>query len=220
MRDDQFDVVDLLRGFFSECERHFRFLEQQYGYSFFCGLIEYKNNYKVIKPLNDQRVEGSFLAVTRYEKDDKAIELAYSQDQFSIEGFAFYNSIHRFELFEILSAARKSAPALTGDWGVTDTALIHKTIEPMAQAFEQHARILLDPNPKILERALTIRHTRLEQNIRQRHTDILKSICEEAAKAFREKNYLHVIHLLEPHKHYLKKAEIKKLERSKEFLQS
>ncbi|HOO81524.1 MAG TPA: hypothetical protein PK513_03370 [Alphaproteobacteria bacterium] len=209
---------ELLQCFFSECERHFRFLEQRYGYMFFCGLLEYRNNYKMIKPLNQQEFNGPFMAVTRYEKGEQAFEITYSSIQFLIEAHAFYNPIDRFELSEIMTAARKSDTALRGDWGVSDVSLIKKTIREMAQSFEKHSRILLEPGDKLLNRAMTIRHKQLEQSIREKHKISIDATCQHAAKAYREKNYRLVVQLLEPVKRYLKRGEIKKLERAKKLL--
>jgi len=220
MSKTQLSANELLRCFFSECERHFRFLEERYGYSFICGLAEYQKNYKIIKPLNDQKVDGSFLAVTRYEKDERAIEICFGNEQFLIEAYTFYNPFDRFELSEILTAARKDNEQLAGDWGVTNPELIQKTILRIASSLQDQAHIILEPKPKLLARAMTIRNARLEQSIRQKHNDTLKSICEDAASAYREKNYCRVIQLLEPHKNYLQKADIKKLNRAKKYLLS
>ncbi len=220
MSETQLSADELLRCFFSECERHFRFLEERYGYNFICGLAEYQKNYKIIKPLNNQKIDGSFLAVTRYEKDNKAIEITYGNEQFLVEAHTFYNPFDRFQLAEILIAARKDEKKLTGDWGVTNPDLIQKTVQRMAHALEKHARIVLEPGPKLLDRAMTIRNARLEQSIRQKHNDIIKSVCEDAAGAYRMKNYRRVVQLLEPHKNYLQKADIKKLARAKKFLLS
>ncbi len=216
----QLSVDELLRCFFSECERNFRFLEERYGYHFICGLAEYQKNYKIIKPLNDQKIYDSFSAITRYEKEEHAIEIVYGNEQFLIEAYTFYNPYDRFELSEILTAARRNDEELNGDWGVTNPDLIQKTIKRLANNLQSHARIVLDPKAKLLERAMTIRNTRLEQAIRQKHSDSIENACKDAASAFRKKDYRRVVQLLEPHKGYLKKADIKKLERARKSLLS
>lgn len=215
-------VEALLRSFFSECERCFRFLEERHGYSFFCGLVEYKNNYKIIRPINlkGPSVEGPFTAVTRYEKNHRAIEITYSSGQFSIEAHAFYNPIDRYALSEIMAAARKPESRLEGDWGINDDMLIQDTIGALANHLEKHAQIILKPTEKLLNRAMTIRHQRLEQAIRQKHQSNIEMACRNAAKAFRQKDYRKVIQLLEPYKRYLKRSELKKLERAKKYLLS
>ncbi|MCB9982826.1 MAG: hypothetical protein H6861_04000 [Rhodospirillales bacterium] len=210
----------LLQHFFSSCERSFRFLEQRHGYTFFCGLVEYQNNYKIIKPFNQEHYDGSFNAVTRYEKGDQAIEINYSSDQFAIEACGFYNPINRLELCEVMTAARKTSPALEGDWGVTDETLLQNSISSLAQAVEKYARVLLEPSDKLLNRALTIRDKRLEQTIRQMHQTHIDDACRDAAKAYRQRDFRNVVRLLEPHKRYLKRGDLKKLERAKKSLLS
>ncbi len=170
--------------------------------------------------MNHQKIDGSFSAITRYEKDEQAIEICFSSEQFLVEAYSFYNPFDRFELSEILIAARKDAQSLASDWGVTNSALIEKTLKRMAGSLQKHARIVLEPTPKLLERAMTIRTARLEQGIRQKHSNALKAICEDAASAYREKDYRRVVQILEPHKDYLQKADLKKLARAKKSLLS
>jgi len=221
MDRDHLTAEQLLKCFFSECERQFRFLEQRYGYNFFCGLSEYQKNYKIIRPYNGQQEIGeSFLATIRYEKDHTAIEIIYSSDQFFIEGYMFYSPADRFEFSEILTAARKSNGNIAGDWGITDNFIITKTLQTMSACFEKNSHILLDPSVKLMDRALRIRHTRLEQAIRTQHSENIKEICAQAALAFREKNYRLVVKLLEPCRDYLKKADLKKLDRARQNLLS
>ncbi|MEZ5815394.1 MAG: hypothetical protein R3E13_11855 [Alphaproteobacteria bacterium] len=221
MQETSLSTDKVLRCFFSECERHFRFLEERHGYSFLCGMAEYKNNYKIIKPLEDRPEEGrSFSAVTRYEKDGRAIEICFGNELFMVEAYSFYNPFERFELAEILTAARKDSQCLAGDKGVSTPELIQKTLGRIATCLEKHARVILNPGPKLLERAMTIRSARLEQGLRQKHSDALQAICADAASAYLEKNYRRVVELLEPHKAYLQKADLKKLERAKKYLLS
>lgn len=220
MGDTERAAAELLRCFFSECEKRFRFLEQRYGYTFLCGLVEYQNNFKIIKPIQEHYDIGVFQAVTRYERDDQAIEILYGEDQFIIEGYAFYNPIERYELAEILNAAKKNEERAYGDWGVTNSELIQKTVRSMAHAIEKHAQLILDPSPKVLKRAMTIRQTRLEHTIRQKHQEIMNRASSEAARAYRKKNFKRVIELLEPHKNYLQRADLRKLEHSKKYLLS
>lgn len=210
----------LLRCFFSQCERKFRFLEERHGYNFFYGLVEYRKNFKLIKAVESYDISGSFQAIVRYEKDEQALEMLYGSEQFQIEGYAYYNAIDRYTFSEILKASRKQTDMFQSDWGLTDPKLIEKTVSQFAYAVEKNARVLLDSNPKVLERANTIRNALLEQTIRQYHAEMLKRISEDAARAFREKNYRRVIELLNPHKEHLKKAELKKLQRAEELLRT
>lgn len=211
----------LLKSFFSECERHFRFLEQRYGYGFFCGLCEYQNNYKIIKPFNGHNdISDSFIAVTRYEHSNQAIEIVYNSDQFFMDGYVFYSPADRFGFSEILNASQRADPRVDSDWGITDNVLITRIVERFAQGFKKNASLILNPQGKILDKALRIRHSKLETVIKKRHNEDIKLICEQAALAFREQNYRLVVKLLEPYKNYLKQADLKKLDRAKKYLLS
>ena len=220
MGESHLAAGELLRCFFSECERKFRFLEERHGYNFFYGLVEYRKNFKLIKAVESYDNLGSFQAIVRYEKNEQALEVLYGSEQFQIEGYVYYNAVDRYTFSEILKAAKKQGDIFQCDWGLTDTKLTEEAISQFARAVEKNARTLLEPNPRILERANTIRNTLLEQTIRQYHTEMLKSVSEDAARAFREKNYRRVIELLNPHKEYLKKAELKKLQRAEELLRT
>lgn len=211
---------ELLRCFFSECERQFRFLEERYSFSFLYGLVEYKNNFKLIKAVPNQDVDVPFQAIVRYEKDTRAIELLYGGEQFQIDAYIYYDPIDRFSFPEILKASRKDVGVPVGDWGVTDSERVKKTTGEMAQVVDQYARILLDPSEKVLSRAKTMREALLEQAVRQRHAEILDVIAEDAATAYRKKDFRKVIELLKPHEPHLKKAELKKLQRAQTFLKS
>ena len=214
LRDEQFPLSALLKCFFAESENHFGFLERRYGFTPISGMIEYFKNYKIIKPFREQDIESSFSAVARYEKNNQALELTYGDDQFSIQGYAYFNPVDRYEFSEIMDAARKQFQT-HDDWGLTNPDMIAATTQELAKTVSSNARIFLDPSPRLLERIQTIRDTRLEHAIRQRHSDTLKIVGLEAARAYREKDYRRVIELLEPHRHYLKKAELKKLDRAK-----
>lgn len=210
----------LLRCFFDECERHFRFLENRFGYRFLCGLVEYRNNYKLIKPLDRRSVVGTFQGIVRYERDERALELLYGGEEFRIDGYIYYDPILRYEFEDIMMAARKKDPKLHGDWGVTSPDLIHRTIVNMAEACEKHSSVLLNPNPKVLERATVMRRSLLEEAVRQHHARLLKKVSEDAARAFRERDYRRVVELLKPHEEYLKKGEFKKLKQAQTHLLS
>lgn len=220
MVEPQIKASELLQCFFAACERHFRFLEQNYGFSYISGIAEYSKNYQIIRPFQGEEIYDEFWGMTRYEKDDQAIEILYGGKQFLVESYIFYDPVQRFELSEILAAARKSDERMSGDWGLTRPALIESTIEQMAHATQKNTRFILEPSTKLLERAVTIRYKRLEQAIRTHYGDIIEQTCEQAAQAYRQKNFSKVIILLEPHRLHLSKADLKKLERAKKQLHS
>lgn len=208
-----------LTKFFSECESKFRFLELQHNFSYLSGLTEYKNNSKIIKPYAHQELDNSFLAVTRYEKNETAFEITFSPSTSKLECLAYYGPILRFSLEEILIAGRRSQDAGDQTLSLTVTETPH-TLAKIADTLQNNMDIFCAPSEKMIGRALTIRNARLETAIRKNFAERLKSLTFSAARAYREKNYRQVIALLNPYKNYLGAAELKKLELAKKQLLS
>ncbi len=205
----------LLACFFAECETQFRFLETKHGFHYFSGLVEYKGGRQIITPYKNQTIENGFQAMTRYEKDDDAFEIIFDDMYLSLEGYAYYNRINRFEFSEVLEAAKKTDSALTGKKPVHHRDGVREAIEQIAAPFKSHIQYFIDPGEKQIERALTMRNKRMEHNIRAHHETIVQEASAKAAKAFLEKNYQFVIELLSPYKKDLSAADLKKLEKAK-----
>ena len=208
-------AAELLACFFEQCERGFRFLEEQHKFSYLSGLVEYRKNYKIIKPYQNATAAlhgaGNFLAITRYELDDLALEIQFSKSRLSLEGYMYLEQVQRLEFSEILAAARKDDARIARSAGLTDTHLLGVAVSDMARCLKKHKKYFVSPKLKHLERAATIRHTRLEQAVREHFKSQLSDTCIEAARAFTSKDYKRVIDLLQPVEPYLTIADSKKL---------
>ncbi len=201
----------LLRCFFLECERKFRFLEQKHGFEYISGLAAYKNAYRIIRPYHGQEIDAAFLAMTRYEKDGYALEIVYGGQDMALELYSCHERILRFTPAEILTAARKYGGGLAAGRGVAQEGMIEDILARFSRAFGKYPKILLDPPPHIVDRARSIREKHLEQAVRKHYRLSLEQAVRQAAKAYREKDFLKVVHLLEPHRAALGGADLKKL---------
>ncbi|GJL85763.1 MAG: hypothetical protein DHS20C02_15380 [Micavibrio sp.] len=209
----------LLACFFAECETQFRFLETKHGFKYFSGLVDYKGGRQIITPYKNQTIENGFQAMTRYEKDDDAFEIIFDDMYLSLEGYAYYNRINRFEFSEVLEAAKKTDSVLTGKKPVHHRDGVREAIEQIATPFKNHIKHFVAPTPKLIERALTMRGKRIEHKVRSHYEAIVQEACAKAAKAFLKKNYQSVIELLSPYERDLSAADLKKLEKAKKNCQ-
>lgn len=212
--------ADLLLSFFTGVEQHFRFLEQNHDRNYISGLVEYKNNYKIIRPYQNEIIQGNFLALTRYERAEQAIEITFDKEHSILEGHIYYSPIQRFELSEILAAAKKDYTNISGNRGLTEKTTLHQTIEKMATALQNNIDRYLLPDQKLLQRALNLRNKRVEHAVRHHLKRQIERTSKEAAKAFRKKDYSEVVTLLGPLQHHLKKADLKKLKLASQHLHS
>jgi len=184
------------------------------------GLAEYKNNYKIVRPYDGQAVDDDFVAMTCYEKDNTVLEVLYKGEGHQLETLLYYNSVLRFDVPELLSAARKNAISPRAAQGLSSPTQITETVSRLAEDFEKHAKLICNPPVKLLERAQTIRVKHMEQTIRKFYADTVNQAVTLAAKAYREKDYKGVVALLEPHKNHLSPSDLKKLQLAKKQLLS
>lgn len=212
------DAKELLEHFFSTCESKFRFLEQRHGFSYFSGLAEYRRNTKIVRPYRGEDIQKDFIGLTRYERGDTALEIHYGEAQFIIEAHLYYSPPDRFTLGEVLSAARKNPRTKLSDWGITRPELIEDHITRMAKTVHAYHKVILEPSFKMVDRMRTMREMQTEQAVRRLFMETLKEASKIAARAFREKNYLEVVKLLEPYRNYLSASELKKLQLAKKQL--
>lgn len=202
---------DLLTCFFNECERRFRFLEEEYGYTYISGLSSLVNGRQIIRPYNLTPVSVPFWAVTRYEKGYHAFEIVYGDKEFIIEGYCYANSVDRLSWPEILQAAKRPYENYGAFYRALSQKSIAQQIGRMADQFKACKGELLNPDQKVIERALKRRSVMLEQTIRQNYQTMLELVIKESAAAFSLKNYKRVIELLAPYERDLQESDKKKL---------
>jgi hypothetical protein len=206
------DLTHLLTCFFASCETQFQFLESQHGFACFKGLASYERGRQVIRPFYQKETPPpETVAVTRYEKDDNAIELVYDGRDYSLSGFALYNRIDRLPLADIAQSARADAQGLHGKSGLCSGEQIEQGIHHMASAFRRHARLLTAPEPALLEQARAERAQRMEAEIFARYHENMEYACRQAALAFSAKDYWGVVELLALFERHLDRPSRKRL---------
>src|SRR5262249_25448130 len=98
---------NLLGCFFAACEKAFRFLEQEHGFTYLSGLTEYRMGRRIFTPWNPRiTVSSAFTAATLYEKDNISIEIFFQGESSTLDFHFCYTPPHRFEFAEIINAPR------------------------------------------------------------------------------------------------------------------
>ena len=203
---------DLLACFFEESESKFRFLEEEYGYLYLSGLVEYKDRYKVIKPYNktEKYIDEPFYAVTRYERNRQAIEIFYGDTNYVLDVFVYPNSIQRLNMRDLISAARGDVSTNKNLNFLTEKSNIVQSIQWFSQAMQSTPKVL-EPSDRLIERTTVMRETLLEQGVRAHLDKLVKDASIRAAEAFVHKDYKRVIDILRPYQGYLNASDLKKL---------
>ncbi|MCC7305841.1 MAG: hypothetical protein IT558_06235 [Alphaproteobacteria bacterium] len=203
----------LLACFFTECEKEFRFLEQELGFTYYSGLAEYREGRLVIQPYDPgENYESNGQAVTLYEKDATAFEISYNQENFVLDLYLYFGQVYRLELSEMLRAAKKEMlPGMDAPFHVRPAELA-KVLKEAALLLRDNKDVILHPDGKILDRALTMREKLLEQRIREQYRKAFDAAREQAARAFLHKDYRQVLLLLSPFERDLDPADVKKLD--------
>lgn len=182
------------------------------------GLAEYRNNVKIVRPYQGQNPGGEFIALTRYERADTAIEFQFGEGQYILECHVYYGPAERMKIDEIIAAARKGPRKKIIDWGLTRPEMIDENLDRIAAYLLAHRKIILEPSPKLLSRIKTIRDMQIEQAVRRHFAQTIKEATIKAAVAYRQKDFRLVISALEPYRPYLSTAELKKLQLAKKQL--
>ena len=208
---------DLLTCFFEECESQFRFLEEEHGYLYFSGLMEYKGNYKLIKPYNNetQAPDQPFYAITRYERNSQAIEVFYGDQNYILEIYVYPDAIRRFSIRDLVSAARGDISQRKAAAYLTEATNISESLKWFSGAIRNNPKVL-QPSDRLIERATVMRDTLLEQGVRSHLDKLIKNASQQAAEAFVQKDYARVIDILVAFEEYLSAADLKKLRIARE----
>ncbi|MAF97948.1 MAG: hypothetical protein CMH26_04860 [Micavibrio sp.] len=211
MHSIESEDVDLPQKFFAACARDFRFLEENHDYRFISGVVEYRNNYKLIKPYNRGHYRDGWRVVSLYESASDSIEIVFDSAGFFIEGFVYYNPVDRYEFNHVLGAAKKSCEDLEERMGLYESQMIEDKVSAIARGIKQYKKYFIAPEAKFKARVEVVKTQRIEQSVRQYFEYQMKDTCERAALAFLEKDYDQVISLLSPLESYLGMADLKKL---------
>lgn len=146
-----------------------------------------------------------------YERDTITFEISYTHDN-RLDSYIMFNRAHRFPFYDFIASARKAFLYRRDSVVTGDNETVESEIDKLAKITRKHKDLLADYSPRLVERALMIRETVMEQKIRAQYRRELKRVSEDAAKAFMEKNYPLVIELCTPYEHHLSASCLKKLE--------
>ncbi len=204
-------LTALLECFFVQSEREFRFLEEMHGYQYISGLAQYKNKYQIIHPFNGQPVNDDFIAITRYERGDQAIEFVFGDNHFILDSLVYFDKINRYEFSDVMAGAKKADIQITGEWGATDSSIITNFLKTHSAILREHIHYFTNPDEKLIKRIDTVKQKKLENAVRRHFKNQITEACGFAAKAFLKKDYARVVSLLLPLERYLGKADLKKL---------
>lgn len=200
----------LLSSFFTGCEKEFGFLERKHGFSSISGLTQYHKGRRIFTPFRAPSiVKLPFEAVTLFEKDDTAFEINYGGEHYALGLYVYYGRVHRFLLREVFQAARKHVK-LEAPHAFTSAAL-EKSLHEAGIAVRKNAKLIAAPNPKLIERTLTIHDKLLEEGVRAQYRRDMEDAATQASKAFTAKDWPRVVQLLAPYEGYLNAATTKKL---------
>ncbi|MFK7840304.1 MAG: hypothetical protein AB8B83_08250 [Bdellovibrionales bacterium] len=213
------DSHALLSCFFQECESQFRFLEETHGFLYLSGLAEYQSHYKIIKPYSNQLKDTPypFYAITRYERDNQAVEIFYGDHNYALEVFIYPDSMRRLNLQDIVSAIRQETSGNKNLSYLTEEQNISHSLEWFSKIIESNPKIL-NPNEKLIKKTETMRERLLEQSVRSHLEALVTKASARAAKAFTRKDYSLVVEILSLYKDFLNRSDLKKLQIAQEKL--
>ncbi len=218
LNNERKSYKNLLTCFFEESENSFGFLEAEHSFLSLSGLSEYKSGRQIIRSYTPQKpFPEHFWATARYETKNITIEINYKEEDFSLECLLYFNQIHRMQLHDFLNAAKKR-PLFKTDLTLAQSKRLAKEIWLIGKTIQKYKDIILDPPPKIMEKAITMRESRLENLIRKHFKKDLQLATILAAKAFKEEDFAKVVMILTPYESYLSTTDLKKLEKARKHL--
>ncbi len=213
---------DLISCFFGVSETLYRSIAQKYDLNYISGLSHYKNHRQVITEFGAAKgFSRPFIATVRFEPNriepqKSAIEINFHEDQYALSCHVIYNMHERLPLEDLLKAAKKTH-AIKHDAGpISNVATLEHEMEHLSNIIRAHMDWIISLDSKLLERALVIKETLLEHNLRKTLKENMENACIHAAHAFMKKNYVRVVELLSPYKSFLNTSDLKKLRMARE----
>lgn len=202
---------DLLACFFYKCEEQFRFLEKEMGFRYLSGLVEYRQGRQIIRAWHPGMQTDICHLATRYEKDDFSLEIRFNTEDFLLECAIYFDSINHIHLEELVKAAKKGTLPRALQQPALQPGVLEKIIGELGKFLYKNRGWLIEPDAKLLHRALTIRQKILEHNLREQLKRDMEGACAQAARAFMRKDFVRTISLLGPYEAFLSAADLKKL---------
>jgi hypothetical protein len=202
----------LIATFTQEVESSFRFLVDQYGFKQDAGLSDFGSPVSKLKRLNPRKVPGTFWFIERFVNREIRIEIGFGDREFIVEADWWYQKeSHGFAMWEIFNAAGAKDNKIGGSAWVTSCEFMEQTVREMAKSTKENIDLFIKPSEVLIDRALEIRGSRLRYDQKKQKKRNLNRARNEAASAFREKDYQKVIELLSPYSEILSEADNKKI---------
>jgi len=216
---DHSDFCHMLISYFlTQCEHCFEFLQEEYGFQLYTGLTEFRKGRKIIKPVKQRDPSELALAICRMEKDEIAIEITLSENDFVMDGYVYFDFINRFSFHDIVSAGRKRKLKIESRMIANSETLIDFHLMNIAACIKKEPELFTIYNEKLVKRALKIRSKRIEHSLREQNHHNMQKTIERAAKAYRDKDYRKVVELYKPYEAYLKGSDRKKYKQAITYL--
>jgi hypothetical protein len=193
-------------------------LEQKHEFRYISGLAEYRGGHLLIRPYNLQDIDGCFWAVTRYERGENAIELSYGDKDYALDIHFIFGHTHRFSLHELLRAGKKNPHGSGARRWIQAQATLEEHILALASLLFEHEKLLLEPDEKLIDRAMTMRQTNMHHQIHEQYQRELRESAQKAAQAFLDRDYRRVIELMAPYERHLSSSDVKKLKLARRYL--
>lgn len=207
----------LVSHFYDTCEKSFSFLCEDHGFDIYCGMVEFRGGRKLIKPFKPGMGREN-LSICRLEHGSIAIEITYAQEAFLLECHVYYDFINRFELDDVISAAKKSPKEARFQYAITSPAQMDVELLRMREAISDNTSLFTKCDERFIQRALKIRSKRMELAVRTQYKRNMDDAISKAAKAFFNKDYRKVVELYKPFEQQLRASDKKKYERAIEKL--
>lgn len=210
--------------FFETCEKQFRFLEQEFGFIYISGIAEYKQGRQIIRPVPSQTqhpisVDSDFSLVTRYEKDERAIEFSYVLPDGNLTCMFHSDRVNRLRLHDLLLTLKKEIDLSALEKPAKQADLIVNALQCASKAIHDNPVLLDTADNKLYDRALTMRQKMLEHRLREQLKKEMDLSVNLAAKAFLQQDFARVIVLLRPYEAFLSSGDLKKLNHARKKMQ-
>ena len=207
----------LVSHFFDTCEKSFSFLCEDHGFDIYCGMLEFRSGRKLIRPFKFE-IGREALSICRLEHGSIAIEITYAQNSLSLDCHIYYDFINRFELNDIIKAAKKPLKKSRFQFAIISLAQMDVELLRIRDLISDNVSLFTKSNKRFVQRALKIRSKRIEFAVRTQYKQNMDDAISKAAKAFFRKDYRKVVELYKPFEQQLRASDKKKYERAIEKL--
>ncbi|TGM98985.1 hypothetical protein [Leptospira dzoumogneensis] len=211
MEDKRYDPFpELVEYFYSAVEKNFLFLSIDLGFQEGERIIDVgKGNSTYDKATFPQNI-WIFSASKKYELKGESFEISYG-DRESFIQIIYEKGKTKYALWQIYEAMGIERTVISGSQFVLNTAFMEKILSDIALGLKKNISNIL-PISKNTEKIIqaNVERIQLEWKLKEESREIETAI-EQAANAFREKNYFKVVAILSKYEGKLRPAQQMKL---------